>query len=182
MENLATAIRALGQRKSALESELAKVNQELQAVTAAVAAVSEEMPHPKASTPTAAAEKVAASPVTAAPKTATKAAAAKAPAPKAAPASKAPKSAPKKAVQRSWFKPGEAQGLFEKLLKNPMSPPDLISEIIVRKGNQKLPKPDLERFKWATAAALKAAVRAKKLVKSGGKVALAARKPAAKAK
>lgn len=181
MENLAAAIQALGKRKSTLESELAKVTQELQAVTAAVAAVSGDAAQPSA--PVASKAKVPAPAVATAPKTPAKRPAAKSPAPKAAPASKPAKKAAKKAVQRSWFKVGEAQGLFEKLLKNPKSPPELISEIIVLKGNQKLPKPDLERFKWATSAALKAAVRAKKLVKSGGKLALpAARKPAAKAK
>jgi hypothetical protein len=185
MENLVTAVRALGERKSALESELAKVNQELRAISAALAAASARHAPADASTRTAAATKAAVPPAESAPHTVKRASATKAPASRKrpVPAGAAAKPAGEKAVPRSWFKPGEAQGLFEKLLKTPMRPPQLVSEIVVLKGNQNLPKPDLARFKWATAAALKAAVRTKKLVKSGGKLALpAARKRAAKGK
>jgi hypothetical protein len=163
MESLANAIRALGKRKTSLEAErtkveaeLAKVDQELRDIGAAYASASNGKASAVAVEATATAE-------TAKPPARTMETAAKA----------STRAAAKKAAPRSWFKPGEALALFQKLLKTPMSPSELVNQITALKGHEKLPKGELERFKWAAQSALKAAVAAKKVVRpSEGKIAL----------
>lgn len=163
MESLASAIRTLGARKTALEAELAQVNQELEEITAAIAAATNGH---KGSADVSAAS--------APPRPATKT---------KAQSAEAPKQTAKTPSQRSWFEPGEALGLLQKLLNNPKSASEVVNEIVVLKNHQNLPKPDLERFKWATHSAIKAAVAARKLVRREGKVVLApAARKAAKSK
>lgn len=160
MENLVSAIRTLGARKSALEAELAKINEELQEITAELEAAKDGR-----TAGAAAAEQPAV------------VAEAKPPAPKA------PKKTPaKKPAQRSWFQPGEAVALFQKVLKNPTSPSEAVNEVVALKGHRNLPKADLERFKWAALSALKAAVANKTLVRRDGKVALPSARKFSKSK
>lgn len=136
MSNLASSVKALEDRRSSLEAELAQVNQRLNAINAAVGAAmgtAARRGRPPGS------GKVAAKP--------------------------APASA-KKLKNRSWFEPGEAVALMKKIATKPMRPSELIKQLGVAKGYVgKLPKPDMNRFTWAATSAVKAAIAAKQLLR-----------------
>ena len=66
---------------------------------------------------------------------------------------------------RKWFEKGEAVELFHSILKRPMSSGDLMARVVAAKRKAKLPKEDLERFKWAVQSALKLAISAKSIVR-----------------
>ncbi len=68
---------------------------------------------------------------------------------------------------RKWFEKGEALELFRKILKQPMRTRDLMVRVVAAKGNERLPKKDLERFKWAVHSALKEAISANAIVRQG---------------
>ncbi len=77
------------------------------------------------------------------------------------------KAAPKKlmSLQQTWFKKGEAIQLFRRILKQPMPSRQLMTGVIRAKRKSELPKPDLERFRWAVQAALKQAVKRSSIVR-----------------
>ena len=77
------------------------------------------------------------------------------------------KAAPKKPTpeQQTWFKKGEAIQLFRRILKQPMPSRQLMTGVIRAKRKSDLPKPDLERFRWAVQAALKQAVKRGSIVR-----------------
>jgi hypothetical protein len=84
----------------------------------------------------------------------------------------------KKGRTQRWFNPGEAVELMQRLIKQPMRQADVIRQLGVLKGYAgKLDKKAQERFTWAATSALKAALQAKRLIKTkDGKVAIGASK------
>jgi hypothetical protein len=84
-----------------------------------------------------------------------------------APAKSAPATKANGGSRRSWFEPGEAAALSQKLLKKPMRRADLVRALADAKGYAgRLSKVDLNRFQVAAYAAIKHAVDAKKLSKA----------------
>ena len=65
-----------------------------------------------------------------------------------------------------WFEKGEALALFRRILKKPMRTRDLMVRVVAAKGMAQLPKPDLERFRWAVHSALKEAISANAIVRN----------------
>lgn len=136
MSNLANSVKALEDRRAALESELAQVNQRLTAINAALG-TTPRRGRPPASNGAAA----------------TNSASDK-------------KTGGKKAKNRSWFEPGEAVALMKKIATKPMRPSELIKQLGVAKGYAgKLAKAEMNRFTWAATSAVKAALAAKQLLR-----------------
>jgi hypothetical protein len=136
MSNLSTAVQVLEDRRAALEAELEKVNQSLQSIQAALG-----------SSPAASKVKVSKSA-------------------EVKESKRAAKSSGKKSTTRRWFQPGEAVSLMQKMLTKPTRPGDVIKQLGAAKGYiGKLSSSEMERFTWAATSALKAAIKARKLLK-----------------
>ena len=145
MSNLSTAVRVLEERRAALESELDKVNRSLQSIQAALGAGVKIIR--KAATPVRIKRAYT--------KSGTKSV-----------ANLGSKAGGKKSLTRRWFQPGEAGMLMQKLFTKPTRPGEVIKQLGAAKGYiGKLSKSEMERFTWAATSALKAAIKAKKLLK-----------------
>lgn len=145
MSSLSSAVQALEERRASLEAELESVNRQLQSIHSALGTVQKRRGRPAGKRTIALPEK----------KSGTVA---------------------KKGRTQRWFNPGEAVELMQRLIKQPMRQADVIRQLGVLKGYAgKLDKKAQERFTWAATSALKAALQAKRLIKTkDGKVAAAA--------
>lgn len=146
MSSLSSAVQALEERRASLEAELESVNRQLQSIHSALGTVG---PATGKRGGKRSLEVVA----------------------------KKSGGTPKKAGRTSrWFNPGEAVELMQRLIKQPMRQADVIRQLGVLKGYAgKLDKKAQERFTWAATSALKAALQAKRLLKTkDGKVVTAA--------
>ena len=141
MSNLSNAVRVLEERRAALESELEKVNRSLQDIQSALGAGAPIGGKAGAMVRTKRAYVRSAD-------------------------KPGKKTGEKKLLTRRWFKPGEAGELMQKLFTKPTRPGEVIKQLGVAKGYVgKLSKTEMEKFTWAATSALKAAIKAKKLLK-----------------
>jgi hypothetical protein len=154
-ERLRTVGAALGGAQLE-ESRTIKTSEAKLAVPAARQSGTRTEPSKSAARPTA--FQTASSPLAAAKSTPSK---------KAAPDSKAKVTTrtAKAAGPRKWFEKGEALALFGKILERPMPTRDLMVRVVAAKRKAQLPKPDLERFKWAVHSALKEAIGNRAIVR-----------------
>ena len=182
MNQLSNTVRALEARMSALELEYARLHERLRTVGAALGGATPppraqesapaEAPVPQAIRQTGkrakSTDKAAALPRRpptegAAPAVAAKSTGTKKPVP--SPSAKKATPGARTDGPRKWFEKGEAVELFHSILKRPMSSGDLMARVVAAKRKAKLPKEDLERFKWAVQSALKLAISAKSIVR-----------------
>jgi hypothetical protein len=177
-----STLQDLETRLRALELEYARLNERLRTVGAALGGTQlEESQTTKASgaklvmpaaarqsgTRTEPASKAAARPPASQTAPSPSAAAKSTPSKKAAPDAKAMVTtrAAQAAGPRKWFEKGEALALFGKILERPMPTRDLMVRVVAAKRKAQLPKPDLERFKWAVHSALKEAIGNRAIVR-----------------
>ena len=71
------------------------------------------------------------------------------------------------ASANKWFKPGEAVQLLQGIVKKPMKFADVFKRVVSIKRKARLSPEEMGRFKWAVEAAVKKAVLAKALTRSG---------------